>query len=200
MTLDGKIASRTGQSKWISSAASRAYVHTLRGRMDAVVIGAGTSLADDPLLTVRPAGPRTPSRVVVLGKRRLDSGCRLLQTLDAAPLLLFSPGEATYPLGCERVTLSGPDGRPDIVAVLDELGRRRMTNILVEGGSTLLGSFLDACAIDEVHVFIAPRFLGGANALGPIGGQGVGEIAQALALAEWHFVPIGSDLLIHGWR
>jgi diaminohydroxyphosphoribosylaminopyrimidine deaminase/5-amino-6-(5-phosphoribosylamino)uracil reductase len=200
MTLDGKIATRTGQSKWISSAASRGYVHTLRGRMDAVVIGAGTALADDPLLTVRPAGPRTPSRVVVLGKRRLDSGCRLLQTQDAAPLLLFGPEEATYPAGCENVTLSGPGGRVDVAGLLDELGRRRMTNILVEGGSTLLGSFLDAGAIDEVHVFIAPRFVGGAKALGPIGGQGVSEIAEGLALAEWHFESIGGDLLIHGWR
>jgi diaminohydroxyphosphoribosylaminopyrimidine deaminase/5-amino-6-(5-phosphoribosylamino)uracil reductase len=200
MTLDGKIATRTGQSKWISNPASRGYVHKLRGRMDAIVIGAGTALADDPLLTVRPPGPRTPARIVVLGQRSLDPRCRLFQSVSDSPVLLFGSGETTFLEGCESVLLDAQEGQCPLEPLLDELGRRRMTNILVEGGSALLGSFLDARAVDEVHAFIAPRLLGGAKALSPFGGQGAGEIAEGLALAEWTVESIAGDLLVHGWK
>ena len=198
MTLDGKIATRTGQSKWISSHASRDYVHALRGRMDAVIVGSGTALADDPLLTARPPGPRTPTRVVVCGSRRLDPQCKLLNTLDVAPLLVAcTDGDGVE--GCEVVKVPGKNGRCSVVALLDELGRRRFTNVLVEGGSALLGSFLDAKAIDEVHVFVAPRLFGGSEALTPIGGRGVGEPADAFAFNGCRVESIGGDVLIHGW-
>ena len=87
-----------------------------------------------------------------------------------------------------------------MLALLDELGRRRFTNVLVEGGSGVLGSFLDASAIDEVHVFVAPRLAGGAAALTPVGGQGVGRMADALRLTGWEIEQIEGDLYIHGWR
>ncbi len=91
-------------------------------------------------------------------------------------------------------------GRVGLGALLDELGRRRMTNVLVEGGSAVLGSFLDARAIDEVHVFVAPRLVGGAKALAPVGGIGVERIAEAMTLAEWRVEVIEGNVLLQGWR
>ncbi|HEY3967178.1 MAG TPA: bifunctional diaminohydroxyphosphoribosylaminopyrimidine deaminase/5-amino-6-(5-phosphoribosylamino)uracil reductase RibD, partial [Planctomycetaceae bacterium] len=172
MTLDGRLASRTGASKWISNETSRAVVHQLRGRMDAVVIGIGTALADDPLLTARPAGPRVATRVVLDSHARLPGEAQLVNTIGQAPLLIVvgpaAPGERIAALrgrGAEVLQLAaGPTGshnnRPAVAALLAELGRRRMTNVLVEGGGEILGAFFDAQFIDEVHVFIAPKLLG----------------------------------------
>jgi len=101
-------------------------------------------------------------------------------------------------LGVELVQPSSQDGRPGVVALLDELGRRRMTNILVEGGAAVLGAFLDAQAIDEVHVFMAPRLAGGAEAKTPLGGRGVDRIVDALGLAEWTMEVVEGDCYIHG--
>jgi diaminohydroxyphosphoribosylaminopyrimidine deaminase/5-amino-6-(5-phosphoribosylamino)uracil reductase len=207
MTLDGKIATRTGDSKWISGPAARRRVHELRGRMDAIVIGIGTALADNPLLTARPPGPRTPCRIVLDSHARLPVGSYLASTAKETPTLIAAAAplaaERAQPLqaaGCELLPLPARDNRPDIAALLDELGRRRWTNILVEGGSAVLGSFLDAGAIDEAHVFIAPRLLGGTAAKSPITGHGAAAIADALALTEWTVETIENDVLVHGWR
>ncbi len=168
MTLDGRIASRTGASKWISNAAARARVHQLRGRMDAILIGVGTAVADDPLLTARPAGPRVATRVVFDSRARLSIESQLVQTIDQAPLLVVA-GPQAAPENIKRLQDVGaevfqcgpepsePGGvRPSPAAVLAELGRRQMTNVLVEGGSELLGTFFDRQLVDEVHVFAAP--------------------------------------------
>jgi diaminohydroxyphosphoribosylaminopyrimidine deaminase/5-amino-6-(5-phosphoribosylamino)uracil reductase len=207
MTLDGKIATRTGDSKWISGPAARRRVHDLRGRMDAIVIGIGTALADNPLLTARPPGPRTPCRIVLDSRCRLPVGSYLATTAKETPTLIVTAGSlmaeravALQAAGCELLSLRDSDSRPDVAALLDEFGRRRWTNILVEGGSAVLGSFLDAGAIDEVHVFIAPRLLGGREAKSPIGGRGAASIAEALALSEWNLAQIETDVLLHGWR
>ncbi len=197
MTLDGKIATRSGDSKWISNEASRRRAHELRGRMDAVVVGIGTVLADDPLLTARPPGPRTAVRVVLDHHGRTPPASKLAQTDRETPTWIVTasdPAHRLAALGCEVHTL------PDVAALLDEMGRRRMTNVLVEGGAGVLGSFLDAREIDEVHVFIAPRLAGGTAAKSPIAGAGVEKIADALALAEWHVEMIEGDVYLHGWR
>jgi diaminohydroxyphosphoribosylaminopyrimidine deaminase/5-amino-6-(5-phosphoribosylamino)uracil reductase len=205
MSLDGKIATGTGDSKWISGEASRRRVHELRGQMDAIVIGSGTSRADDPLLTVRPPGPRTPTRMVMSSSGSLSPACRLIKSVAEASVCVvttISPEtqqvQQLRALGCEVLCLTAGDRPACILALLDELGRRRMTNILVEGGSTLLGSFRDAEAIDAVHVFLAPRLIGGAAALTPVGGHGVARVADSLPLAEWQVEQIGSDVLLHG--
>jgi diaminohydroxyphosphoribosylaminopyrimidine deaminase/5-amino-6-(5-phosphoribosylamino)uracil reductase len=201
MTLDGKIATRSGDSKWISNEASRRRVHELRGRVDAVVVGVGTALADDPLLTARPPGPRTAARVVLDSRGRTPPTCRLVRTARETPTLVVTAGAPSpdlQALGCEVLPLGGQ--QPAVAALLDELGRRRMTNVLVEGGSGVLGSFLDAGEIDEVHVFIAPRLAGGAEALTAVGGCGVERIAEALALAGWRVEGIDGDVYLHGWR
>jgi diaminohydroxyphosphoribosylaminopyrimidine deaminase/5-amino-6-(5-phosphoribosylamino)uracil reductase len=205
MTLDGKIASRTGDSRWISGEAARRWVHDLRGRMDAIVIGGGTAVADDPLLTARPPGPRTPVRVVLSSKGALPLSSQLVHTARQAPVLIVTTGQPDErhadelrEHGCEVLPLSGADQVARLLALLDELGRRRLTNILVEGGATMLGSFRDAGAIDEVHVFLAPRLLGGAGAVTPMAGRGADRIADALVLAEWQLEPIEGDFVIHG--
>ena len=197
MSLDGKIATRTGDSKWISGEESRAVVHELRGRMDAILVGAGTLWADDPLLTTRPPGPRMPTRIVVTRTGELPAQRRLLGTIAEAPVMVF-----TSKAGESRLTNWRASGAEILVGetiddLLIELGRRRNTNILVEGGSQLLSSFLDAKLSDEIHAFIAPKIIGGAGP-GPVAGMGIERIADALALHDSEVRTVGSDVYIHG--
>ena len=203
MTLDGKIASFTGSSQWVTSEAARAKVHNLRGRMDAIVIGRGTLVADDPLLTARPPGPRIATRIVLTsGKEALPNDCHLLRTSDQAPVMVVTSlaGAKTMGAWAERgAEIVGLDDL-SIASLLAELGRRRMTNVLVEGGAGVLGSFLDAGFIDEVHAFIAPKLLGGARALSPIGGQGIERMNDALLIREMSTELVGSDVYCHGAR
>jgi diaminohydroxyphosphoribosylaminopyrimidine deaminase/5-amino-6-(5-phosphoribosylamino)uracil reductase len=208
MTLDGKIATRTGNSKWISGPASRGLVHQLRGRMDAIVIGIGTALADDPQLTARPPGPRTAVRVVLDSQGRLPVDSQLVRTARAVPTLVACTEmpaireEELRAHGCEVLHLPAEEdtGRPQVAALLAEMGRRRWTNVLIEGGSVVLGSFLDAGAVEEVHVFIAPRLAGGAAARTPVGGRGVDQVASALNLGEWTVTESEGDWYIHARR
>src|SRR5687768_16016216 len=144
MTLDGKLATRSGDSKWISGEASRQLVHELRGRVDAIVVGRGTAEQDDPLLTARPTGPRVATRIVLDRRATLASSSKLVQTTGDAPVLVVVGQAASEEdqarlraAGCE-VVLLGPHESLD--ELLCELGKRRMTNVLVEGGATVLGA------------------------------------------------------------
>lgn len=203
MTLDGKIASRTGDSKWISGEPARQRVHELRGRMDAILVGIGTALADDPLLTARPPGPRTATRIVLDSRGRLPASSQLVQTATAAPVLIATTEMGAEKVaefqrrGCEIMVVSAVAGRPDVAALLDELGRRRFTNLLVEGGAEVFGSFLDAGEIDEAHVYIAPLLLGGRDARTPGAGRGVERITEALRATDWEYERIDRDLWVH---
>jgi diaminohydroxyphosphoribosylaminopyrimidine deaminase/5-amino-6-(5-phosphoribosylamino)uracil reductase len=206
MTLDGKIATRSGDSKWISNEESRRRVHALRGRMDAIIVGIGTILADDPELTARPPGPRTPARVILDSSGRLPHGSVMARTAREVPVILAAASTLSsdragelHSLGCEVIQPSGTAPRPDVLALLDQLGHRRMTNVLVEGGAGVLGSFLDARAIDEVHVFISPRLAGGLAAKSAVAGVGVEKISESLRLSDWHSEQLGDDILLHGW-
>ncbi|HID21256.1 MAG TPA: bifunctional diaminohydroxyphosphoribosylaminopyrimidine deaminase/5-amino-6-(5-phosphoribosylamino)uracil reductase RibD, partial [Planctomycetaceae bacterium] len=165
MTLDGKTATRTGRSRWVSNESSRRIVHQLRGRMDAILVGIGTVEADDPLLTARPAGHRVATRVVFDSRARLPLQSQLVRTLSEAPLLIAAGGDAPAE-NIERLRSAGIEvlqiaarspgigsTRPDPLPVLRELGGRRMTNVMIEGGARLLGSFFDQQLIDEIHVF-----------------------------------------------
>ena len=205
MTLDGKIATRTGASQWISGESSRRLAHGLRGRVDAIMIGRQTARMDNPLLTARPPGPRTALRVVVDTRASLASASRLVRTAGEVPLLV-AVGDASPPserrrleqAGCE-VFVSRSDshaGRLD--QLLAELGRRQMTNVLVEGGGHLLGALFDVAAIDEVHVFVAPKVLGGEIARSPVEGEGVAEIARAFELDHPQWQQVGDDLYLSG--
>lgn len=196
MTLDGRIATRTGDSKWISGDESRRRVHKLRGRMDAILVGRGTVIADDPQLTARPPGPRVPARVVVSSSGELPDRCQLLATIDQAPVIVYSssPVPAWTAAGAEVVSDTGMS----LDAVLADLGRRRMTNVLVEGGGRLLGSTFDAGLVDEVHTFIAPLVVGGADAHSPVGGTGVERLTQALRLTDPTTERLGDDVYLSG--
>jgi len=210
MTLDGRIASRTGASKWISNAASRAQVHQLRGRMDAILVGVGTVIADDPFLTARPPGPRIATRVIFDSRARLAVDSQLVQTIRQAPLLvavgpqaaidsierLRDKGAEVFQCGAEQAEPCGM--RPSPSAVLAELGRRQMTNVLVEGGAELLGTFFDRQLVDEVHVFAAPKLLGGAAALSPVSGIGHAAPNELPDLIDPEIELIDGDVYIHG--
>ena len=205
MTLDGKTATRTGSSRWISSPRSREIVHVLRGRVDAIVVGSETARADDPLLTARPPGPRSAIRVVVDSRASLSSEGQLARTAREEPVLVAVGRRAAeedrrrlVDAGCEVLLCEGPTHAQRLDQLLEELGRRRLTNVLVEGGGRLLGGLFDAGSVDEVHVFIAPKLVGGATAPGPIAGEGIDRMSQALALESPEVRQIDSDVYLHG--
>ena len=206
MSLDGKIAAHTGVSKWISNAASRAIVHQLRGRVDGILVGMGTVLADDPLLTARPVGPRVAARIVLDSQARLPLTSQLVRTARQTPVIVFAttaaPVERVAALqaaGVEVVSV-GADvlHRPDLAECLQELGRRRMTNVLVEGGCGILGAFFDRQLIDEVQVFIAPLLIGGQGASSPIGGQGLSSPEFASRLTDFQVTNVECDTFVRG--
>jgi len=205
MSLDGHVATASGESRWISSEPSRAIVHELRGRMDGIVCGIGTVLADDPLLTARPAGPRQALRVVLDSAARLPIESRLVRTAREVPVLVATgptaPADRLRALasaGCEIWQANAADPRDRLHELLTELGSRRLTNVLVEGGPTVLGSLADAHAIDEVWAFIAPKIIGGAASPSPITGTGIATIASAAAIEIEHTEHPGGDLFISG--
>lgn len=211
MTLDGRIATRTGHSQWISNPSSREIVHRLRGRMDAVIVGAETAARDDPLLTARPAGPRTAVRVVVSRSGRLDPNSQLALTARDVPVLVtrlesanIADEDKLQSQGVEIVRLperragSVSDLSPDLRELLRTLARRHATNVLVEGGGRLLGSLFDAGLIDEFHVFVAPKFAGGDAAVSPLGGIGRDWVPELADLAEARVEIFDGDVYIHG--
>lgn len=209
MTLDGRIAARTGHSQWISGEASRARVHALRGRMDAIVVGAATARADDPSLTARPPGPRTALRVVVDGRASLPVDSRLARTARETPVLLCTTAAASAEsverlraTGIEVALLPATDGQPtrtDVAEVLAELGRRQFTHVLVEGGGALLGSLFDRALVDEAHVFVAPKIVGGDTARPAVGGLGLDAIPEWASLDAPTIEVLEPDVYVHGF-
>jgi diaminohydroxyphosphoribosylaminopyrimidine deaminase/5-amino-6-(5-phosphoribosylamino)uracil reductase len=206
MSLDGRTAARTGDSRWISGEASRHLVHERRGRMDGILVGIGTAIADDPELTSRPPGPRAPVRIVLDGRARLPLEGKLVRTAREIPVLVAAsesaPEERVRALegvGVEVLRLPA-DGAGGIAvgALLDELGRRGMTNLLVEGGGRALGAFADAGEIDEVDGFIAPILVGGPAAYAPLFGEGAERIALATRVSGLRVEAVGEDLRVRG--
>lgn len=205
MTLDGKIATRTGMSKWISSEASRQRVHLLRGRMDGIAVGSGTVRADDPLLTVRVPGPRTPARIIVDSTASLSTESQLVRSIQDAPVVLACTGDAPESrvdqlrqAGVDVLVLDGESSRVDFRQLLSELSGRNMTNVLLEGGSQLLGSAFDHGLVDEVHVFVAPKLAGGVTAVTPVAGEGLASIPDVSQLSSIAVEQVGDDVYIHG--
>ena len=201
MTLDGKLATHASDSMWISGEDSRRRVHALRGRMDAIIVGRRTVAADDPLLTARPSGARVAARVVVSASGQLPERCRLRATAREVPVIVFTanPRKLAGWAADGAEVVASSDNAMSLDAVLANLGHRRFTNVLIEGGAGLLGSVLDARAADEFHVFIAPKVAGGVGAPSPVGGAGVARMADALALDRVTFEPSGADVYVHGF-
>ncbi len=204
MTLDGKVATRSGDSKWISTENSRGLAHRWRATVDAVVVGIGTALADDPQLTARlPDVQRQPRRVVFDSTGRLPLDSKLVAQAPEIPLIVVvgraAPRNATDALessGAEVIVATGEHEPARVRSALDQLGERGVTSILLEGGPHLAGAFLDAGEIDEVRLFIAPLLLGGAAARDPLEGEGVDRIGDALRALTMHCEQIADDVLI----
>jgi diaminohydroxyphosphoribosylaminopyrimidine deaminase/5-amino-6-(5-phosphoribosylamino)uracil reductase len=194
-TLDGRTATRTGESRWISSPESRALVHEWRAEADAVGVGSGTALADDPELLPRDAEPpaeRMPVRVVFDRRGRLEPGSKLALSAATAPVLRVAPpGAPAPPPGVEAVEASS------LAEALQVLGAREITSLLLEGGAELAGAMLEAGLVDALALFIAPRLIGGDGRplLGPLG---VDALAGAPELIETSVREVGPDVLVEG--
>jgi diaminohydroxyphosphoribosylaminopyrimidine deaminase/5-amino-6-(5-phosphoribosylamino)uracil reductase len=201
MSLDGKTATRTGEARWISGETSRRHVHMLRDRADAVVVGIGTVLADDPALTVRPAPPdgRQPLRVVADSRLRLPPEAALAGPALAPGTAVAHVGDDSDPAvraraerlrerGLELLALPADrDGRIDLACLLAELGRRALNQVLVEGGGELLAGLVGAGLVDEIEACVAPVLIGGANAPTPIRGRGTDRLIDA---PRWSIVGV----------
>jgi diaminohydroxyphosphoribosylaminopyrimidine deaminase/5-amino-6-(5-phosphoribosylamino)uracil reductase len=200
VSLDGKIATRTGDSRWITGPEARARAHELRHAYDAILVGAGTATTDDPLLSDRSGLPRRRPlvRVVLDRQLRLSPESRLATSTSEAPVIVFgdpeSPGTAA--LRTQGVEITKPR---DLCGVLHELGARSLQSVLVEGGSTIAGEFLDAGLVNKVTFFIAPKIIGGAEAPGAIGGRGVEAMAEALELDRVTVTQHGKDIEVTGY-
>jgi diaminohydroxyphosphoribosylaminopyrimidine deaminase/5-amino-6-(5-phosphoribosylamino)uracil reductase len=176
--------------------------------MDAVIVGARTALLDDPRLTARPSGLRTPVRIVVDRDLLLSPDCRLLQTVDEAPVLLVTSdssaaqrGEVLRHRGAEVLAIAGCPHDPkklDPDALMLELGRRQMTNVLVEGGGGLLGSLFDRGLIDRVHVYLTPKLVGGSDAVSPLAGLGLESVPHTDQFVTQELTTIDGDVYWQG--
>jgi diaminohydroxyphosphoribosylaminopyrimidine deaminase/5-amino-6-(5-phosphoribosylamino)uracil reductase len=203
ISLDGRTATAGGDSRWISGAESRTLVHRWRAEADAVAVGIGTALADDPLLTAREVGAaRQPTRIVFDSSARLPLDSRLVQTVADAPVLVVAaPGteparvDALRAAGVEVVEIAG-DPAERVRGALDELGRRRLDSLLLEGGAGLAGSFLDGGEVDELRLFLAPVMLGGSGSRPLAGGQGAASVAEAQRALAVDWSASGEDLLV----
>ncbi len=200
-SLDGKIASRTGSSKYITGLEARRWVHRERDIHDAVMVGINTVLLDDPLLTAREPEGRVPTKVVVDSGGRLPADARLWQDCDNGVMVLTTEeGRARLPKHpALEVIVAEENGRVDLVKALGALAEHGLNSVLLEGGSTLNGSMLDRGLIDRVAGFVAPLLLGGVDALSPIAGFGVDCVSSALRLKDVGWSALGPDLLIEGY-
>lgn len=206
ITLDGRTATATGDSQWISGAASRLQVHRLRDQVDAVVVGIGTVLFDDPRLTTRvPEGGRNPLRVVVDSQLRIPGHARLLGELSSASTLIATTVRAELrkveqlrSQGVEVMVGEAVDGRVDLSELLGRLGRRGLQRLLLEGGATLNDAFLRAGLVDRMMVFVAPKIIGGGDGFGMFAGTGVSRLADAWRLTDVRTTRFEEDILIEG--
>ena len=205
MTLDGKIATRTGDSKWITGAEARAYVHELRHRFMAIVVGIGTAVADDPLLNCRieGRGVRQPIRVVVDSNARLSLDSQLVKTAGEYRTIVahtrFAPEESVKALreaGVEMLLCKEKEGLVDVRNLLELLGQSGIDSILLEGGGSLNYTFLAEGLADELYAFIAPKIVGGMNAKTPVEGAGMEKMADAINLELENVLNVGHDVLL----
>jgi len=201
MTMDGKTATRTGASRWITGEAARQRVHRDRHRCSAIMAGVGAVLADDPLLTCRMEQGRNPVRVICDTRLRTPLQSRIVRTAETVPTVLAAcvPDEAKHKpyleRGCRVLTLPALDGHIDLRALLARLGEEQIDSVLLEGGGTLNWSFLREGLVNKVQAYVAPKLFGGA-AHSPVEGAGVGLPDEAFLLTNSTVTPLGGDFLI----
>ncbi|MFZ5453451.1 MAG: bifunctional diaminohydroxyphosphoribosylaminopyrimidine deaminase/5-amino-6-(5-phosphoribosylamino)uracil reductase RibD [Thermodesulfobacteriota bacterium] len=218
-SLDGKIATATGESQWLTGEKARGFGHQLRHQLDAILVGIGTVLADDPQLTTRlprqktengkrktENGPRDPIRIVLDSRLRLPLSAKMLHLDSAAATWIACTDaapkdkiQALTDLGAEVLVMPGESGRVALKPLLHELGRRQVQSLLVEGGAETLGSFFDQRLVDKFYFFYAPKILGGQTAPGMLAGAGVQRLGNALQARELTVKKLGPDLLVMGY-
>ncbi len=210
MSIDGKIATKNGDSKWISSDEARKYVHNLRHTVDAIMVGANTVIVDDPRLTARGScgkGGRAklqPVRVIVDGKGRTPTSAKVFNQPGKTIVAVAKPLSAkkTKAFGkvrAEIIELPAQNELIDLAELLKELGKREITSVLVEGGSMLLGHLFDQGLVDKVVTFISPVVIGGEKAKTAVGGKGVDRVAEALEIKQVKVDRIGDNLMVCGY-
>ena len=207
VSLDGKIATRTGDSKWITGSKARAYAHRLRSRVDAILVGAETVRMDDPQLTVRPKkkGMRNPVRIIVSGKGSISTSAKIFNNAHKERVIYVA--NASLPLirkkklqkiGVEVLLVKYRKKKVDLPLLMDALGKMKITSIMIEGGSEISGNALKEKLIDKLIYFLAPKIIGGKNAPGPVGGQGISRIEDFIEVKEISIEKLGNDFVIEG--
>jgi diaminohydroxyphosphoribosylaminopyrimidine deaminase/5-amino-6-(5-phosphoribosylamino)uracil reductase len=207
MSLDGKIAATSGDSRWVSGPETREWSHRLRTQIDAIMVGVRTVLVDDPQLTARPSGvddARQPLRIVADSRGRTPVTARVLDGPGGALLATTEASSARWrqqmtEAGAEVLVLPDIERRVDVTALLRVLGERQTLSLLVEGGGELLGSFFDAGLVDKVHAFVAPLVIGGRDAPAAVAGRGVERMGLALRLRDVVVERLGEDVLVTGY-
>jgi diaminohydroxyphosphoribosylaminopyrimidine deaminase/5-amino-6-(5-phosphoribosylamino)uracil reductase len=182
-SLDGKIATKTGDSKWISSEDSRSYVHDLRSKVDAVMVGANTVIKDDPVLLSRSSKDRQPARIIVDGGLKIPASAKIFSTSDKSPVILAS-------------SLLGRNKMMDLARLLKTLAKKNITHVLVEGGGELIASLIEKGLVDRILVFIAPKVIGGRNAITSVEGSGVAKVKSAHNFKITDIKRFKKDLLV----
>ena len=205
-SIDGKIATRSGDSKWISSKQARQWTHRIRARVDGIIVGSETVLRDDPELTCRDRPiKRLAGRVILDTRLRTPAHCKLVRTAREIPTIVFTSRQATTTARARRLGRAGVLIKPaplrgkhvSLKHVLKKLAGEGMSNVLIEGGGRILGSAFDQGLVDEAIVFIAPRLIGGSGAPSALSGKGVSLIAQSRRLENMKIRRIGPDMLYH---
>ena len=207
VSLDGKIATRTGDSKWITGSKARAYAHRLRSRVDAILVGAETVRMDDPQLTVRPKkkGMRNPVRIIVSGKGSISTSAKIFNNAHKERVIYVA--NASLPLirkkklqkiGVEVLLVKYRKKKVDLPLLMDALGKMKITSIMIEGGSEISGNALKEKLVDKLIYFLAPKIIGGKNAPGPVGGQGISRIEDFIEVKEISIEKLGNDFVIEG--
>jgi diaminohydroxyphosphoribosylaminopyrimidine deaminase/5-amino-6-(5-phosphoribosylamino)uracil reductase len=204
-TLDGKIATRDGKSKWITGEASRRFVHRLRNQVDGLLVGIGTILKDDPMLTARIRGGKDPYRIVLDSRLRIPEKAKVVVHNPEKTIIATTDRASRKSLerlkkrGIRVLILDSRQGKVNLRSLLSRLGEMEMTSLLVEGGSEVNGSFLNEGLIDKIFLFLAPKLLGGLEAPGIFGGSGMISLENALLLNPLKVKKVGEDLLLEGY-
>lgn len=205
MTLDGKIATATGQSKWITNETSRAYGYKLRDIYDGIMVGINTVIEDNPMLTAKVDGGKNPIRIVVDSSLKIDINANVVQDKSAKTIVATTDKadkDKILKLQAQDVDVIVVDkdenDKVDIEKLLDILGQQNICSILVEGGATLSGSFVAKKLVDKVYFFIAPKIIGGKEAKTPVAGTGILNLQEALTLKDIQIEKLEEDILIIG--
>lgn len=205
MSLDGKIATHTGDSKWISSEESRMFLHEFRGKMGGIMVGIETVLSDNPTLLGRPGSQHNPRRIILDSFARIPLDSQIIKTLhQAETYLAVSPSapqekvKKLYDTGVKVLEIEGISGKLNLLKLARKLAEIGINKILLECGGTLMASAFESDLIDELMVFIAPKIIGGKEAHTPVAGEGIESIKNTLTMENMQIEAIGNDILVKG--